>query len=264
MPRREDSALPAKYVLKICLGGASGTGKTCFLKGSLIPQEFSSSSIGVSIDKIECMINNKDSLKLMVWDLKGNHNYRILHESFSMGTSGALVFFDISNRKSFKEIDYWIKLFKIKPKSIPIYLIAAKCDLNNQVSEHDIIQKVRKYQLDGYFSISVKNQDNRKPILQKIIRNLHVVPPKCKLSIITPQQDIEFQKFINLFSICPICKKENHYDYLKNFYFNEEPENVQMRNTLLEIVKKSKKMAYNRNLTIGIPCCKCFNKIFKE
>ncbi len=200
----------------------------------------------------------------MVWDLKGNHDYRILHESFSMGTAGALIFFDISDRKSFEEVDYWINLFKLKSISTPIFLIAAKSDLPHAASQEEISQKVEKYDLEGYFSISVKNQDIRKPVLKQLIKTLHVVPPKSRLSIITPQQDVQFQKFINQFSNCPICKKENHFDYLKNFYFNEDPENVQLKNTLLELIKLNDKNTIFNNLSIGIPCCRCFNEIFKE
>ncbi|MHA1763535.1 MAG: hypothetical protein ACTSYC_07235, partial [Promethearchaeota archaeon] len=157
------------------------------MKNSFTPWQFSGTSIGVSIDKIECMINNEDSLKLMVWDLKGDRSYRILHESFSMGTAGALIFFDISSKESFDEVDYWINLFY--GKSIPIYLIGTKCDLKHEIDEKEIIDVVKKHDLKGYFIISIKNEDVREPILKTLIKSLRVVPPNSKLSIITPQQD---------------------------------------------------------------------------
>ncbi|MHA1689952.1 MAG: hypothetical protein ACTSUN_11570 [Promethearchaeota archaeon] len=232
------------------------------MKNSFTPWQFSGTSIGVSIDKIECMINNEDSLKLMVWDLKGDRSYRILHESFSMGTAGALIFFDISSKESFDEVDYWINLFY--GKSIPIYLIGTKCDLKHEIDEKEIIDVVKKHDLKGYFIISIKNEDVREPILKTLIKSLRVVPPNSKLSIITPQQDVAFQKFINLFSFCPICGKENHFDYLKNFYFNEDSESVKIKNSLLKAVKNKEKIKYYHDLTIGIPCCNCFNKIIKK
>ena len=66
--------------------------------------------------------------------------------------------------------------------------------------------------------------------------------------------------FLKFYSICPICKGENHKDNLMRFYFEETEFTKKLRDNLLKLMDNSEN--YKNKIVIGIPCCKCFKKIF--
>ncbi len=66
--------------------------------------------------------------------------------------------------------------------------------------------------------------------------------------------------FLKFYSICPICKGENHKDDLMRFYFEETEFTKKLRDNLLKLMDNSKN--YKNKIVIGIPCCQCFKKIF--
>jgi len=65
--------------------------------------------------------------------------------------------------------------------------------------------------------------------------------------------------FLEFYSICPICKGENHKDDLMRFYFEETEFAKKLKENLLKLMHKSKN--YKNKIIIGIPCCQCFKKI---
>ncbi len=72
-------------------------------------------------------------------------------------------------------------------------------------------------------------------------------------------------EFLNFFKFCPICNSRNHSSYLKRFYFSKDKKKIKIKQQLLELMRKSvdfKKRYYN-HITLGIPCCKCFQKYCK-
>ena len=111
-------------VFKIIIAGASGSGKTSFLNGLSYP--FNDSEylqIGVSFKLVDCLINNEDSCLLQIWDLKVTSVLESLYPSFCKGAKGALVCFDITDRNSFNELNYWIQIIRKMAGYIPIILI---------------------------------------------------------------------------------------------------------------------------------------------
>ncbi len=69
-----------------------------------------------------------------------------------------------------------------------------------------------------------------------------------------------FQEFLELGSICPICKSKNHESFLKRFYFSKNQENINIKNKMLKIMEQTKSLSHK--LSLGIPCCKCYRKVF--
>ncbi len=69
-------------------------------------------------------------------------------------------------------------------------------------------------------------------------------------------------EFLEFYSICPVCKGENHKDDLLRFYFEKSENTMKLREKLLKLMDKSKN--FINKINIGIPCCQCFKKIFSE
>ena len=68
--------------------------------------------------------------------------------------------------------------------------------------------------------------------------------------------------FLDYFAICPICKEKNHQTYLVRFYFDNNPEKSNLRKQLIKLLDKIKN--FNKKTIVGIPCCKCHEKLFSS
>lgn len=77
---------------------------------------------------------------------------------------------------------------------------------------------------------------------------------------LSEEEKEKFHEFLELGSICPVCKAKNHELYLKKFYFNKNPDKINLKNNLLRLMEQSKD--FSKNISIGIPCCKCYKKVF--
>ena len=273
MYKQRFKKMPGSYKLKMVVGGSSGSGKTSFLLGNTqIDPEFN--HLGVSFKPIECVINEVDSYKFIVWDLKVKERFGFLYPIFCKGASAAFICFDTSNHKSFKEIAYWVEIFRNNEKDIevkiPIILIGTKTDLNHQeVLEEEVNDLIKKYDLEGVFYTSIYDIDNKekKEAIFKCL--IEKIEPFCHVndcSIFIPKEDESFKKFVKQFATCPICKRNNHFQSLKNFYFSREPTVVKLREHVLELISKSMNFddIYYNKISVGIPCCSCFEKHFSK
>lgn len=92
---------------------------------------------------------------------------------------------------------------------------------------------------------------------ERIINN-----PDLKLESLNKEEKKLFYNFIEYYSICPICKKTNHYSNLKEFYFNEKMDKI--REILIRIMNFNDSKLNNLDLNFGIPCCNCYKKCFEE
>ncbi len=94
------------------------------------------------------------------------------------------------------------------------------------------------------------------------LKEIIINNPDLKLESLNKQEKKLFFNFIEYYSICPICKKTNHYSNLKKFYFNEKLDNI--REILVRIIDYNDSKLSNLNLNFGIPCCNCYKKYLKE
>ena len=260
---RVKNYLPKSCIFKIVMGGATGSGKTTFLNGTYFPfndDEFY--QIGVSFKLVDCLINNEDSCLLQIWDFKANTILKSLYPSFCKGAKGALLCFNVTDRISFNELHYWIKTIINTAGNIPIILIGTQSDSNDRaVSDEEIDRLIRQYQLTGVFFTSI-NDNNRDNIFRQLLENMSHFSNIFRLKILLPENNYDFESFMKEFSVCPICGRKNHYNYLRKFYFNKSFESLQIKDSLkklLEISKDFDATYYNR-INVGIPCCKCFKQ----
>ena len=75
-----------------------------------------------------------------------------------------------------------------------------------------------------------------------------------------------FYKFLDYFSVCPICFSGNHESYLAEFFFDQRIQKEYLKKSLLNLMKDSQgfENIYNNKIIIGIPCCNCYEKFFEE
>jgi len=253
------------FKLKLVLGGSSGSGKTSFIDGNYETDW----PIGVSFKSIECHANENDTYKFIVWDLKDRPQFRFLFKDFCRGAYAGLICFDLSNRESFYELERWIDIIRRSAGDIPIILIGTKKDLDrNEVKQSEITQFVEEKCLQTVFFTSIFEEEEPKKEIFKFLVNL-IDPgyPLENFSIFPRElENAKFQNFLQDFSTCPICKNKLHYESLKYIYFNDDERSIEMRKNLFTLIDELFDTNNKRSfrILVGIPCCKCYKKIFPE
>ena len=97
------------YLFKTVLVGDSGVGKTQLISQFSV-KKFDptlKTTIGVEF-KTKCITINRKNVKVQLWDTAGSERYRAVTSAYYRGAAGALVVYDITNEKSFENLDYWI------------------------------------------------------------------------------------------------------------------------------------------------------------
>ncbi|TFG06131.1 MAG: GTP-binding protein [Promethearchaeota archaeon] len=257
---------PKSCIFKIIMGGSAKSGKTTFLNGTYFPyneEEFF--HIGVSFKLIDCLVNNEDTYLLQIWDFKVMNQFRCLYPSFCKGAKGALLCFDVTDRESFNELHYWIKIIRKISGKIPIILIGTKNELNRIITDEEIDDLMEMYQINGIFFTSLDDL-NRENVFKELISQMSNISQISKFNIFLPEFDKDFEKFIDYFSICVLCGRKLHFNYLKRFYYSTNQTKQRLRAKLIELMEMSNEFddLFYHHIDFGIPCCKCYELIFKD
>ena len=127
---------PSGYdmIFKIVLIGDTSVGKTNILS-KYLSDEFdpeSKATVGVEFGTKNFKIEN-NIVKVQIWDTAGQERYRSITNAYYKGAKGSLLVYDITNRKSFDNLDKWISDLKTNgDSSLSIVLLGNKSDLENQ------------------------------------------------------------------------------------------------------------------------------------
>ena len=122
-----------KYIIKITLLGEKNVGKTSLVY-RYIENKFRESykaTLGVNLLKKDMEVDG-NSVSAQIWDLGGQDSFKSLRKLYLEGANGALVMFDLTERKTFEKLNEWVESFKEARGEQPIVLIGNKSDLENQ------------------------------------------------------------------------------------------------------------------------------------
>ena len=76
------------------------------------------------------------TVKLQIWDVAGQSRFQILRPMYYRGSSGGVLVYDVSRRRTFIVLEEWLdELYKAVGKKIPLVLVANKTDLPDRVVE---------------------------------------------------------------------------------------------------------------------------------
>jgi len=159
-----------KYLFRICLLGDSGVGKTSILTRYCDEQfkEKYSNTIGVDFKVIT--LKYKDIYaKVHIWDTAGQERFKSIALNYFKTSNGFIFCYDITNKKSFENIQEWIELaFNNNNDHKVNFLIGNKSDLIQQreISQDDAENFARE---NGFYFLecSAKNNFN----IDKVFEN---------------------------------------------------------------------------------------------
>ena len=165
-----------EYDYKIVFLGESGTGaKTCLIN-QIIYNEFENYSFTSPAVYYSTFIQvNLGIIKLNLWDTAGQERFRSINGIFIKDSHCAILGYDITNKRSFKEIEnyHYNKVKKILGDEPLIYLVANKIDLigEEEVSEKEAIDYAKEKGIK-YFRVSAKTGEGVNELLEDIANSL--------------------------------------------------------------------------------------------
>ena len=163
------------YSIGVCFVGSSFVGKSS-LGTRLDKNEFfydMLTTIGVDYLTTIFNINYKEinySLKWRIWDTAGQETFKSLITSYFKSGTVYILMYDITDKQSFKELDYWTnEILDNGTNSKFIYLVGNKTDkIFDRIISKEQGELYANYINAKYFEISVKNNTGIKDLVDTI------------------------------------------------------------------------------------------------
>lgn len=180
-------------ILKSIFVGMGAVGKTSLCKRidglDWSPQY--TTTIGMNLFNYSMEIQNK-KVETIIYDTGGQQLFQTLNKFFYRGAIGAVIVYDITNRKSWDAIPDWVDTIRRESGVIPLLIIGNKSDLDKDrvVSISETKQIVEK------FASTWSIED-----LNKSIFNTGDIPIKIvETSAKSTESDVIaiFEQFVNL------------------------------------------------------------------
>jgi len=159
----------AESYLKIIVAGEADVGKTALVSRYSTGEFAALETIGIDISSKSGKSGELGRFKFSIWDLGGEERFRFILPEVCKGAKGVMLLFDLSKPKTFKNLDEWVKVIRSCMGTVPVLLVGAKADLQNEVPEELIKRFVKEKKLSGFVKVSAKQNKNVDEAFQRII-----------------------------------------------------------------------------------------------
>jgi len=163
------------YSFKICVFGDYNTGKSSFINRLHKQKYVEEYNPTIGIDYMSKIIDSGHGYKIKTtfWDCAGQERFNSIIEGFFRNITAGILFFDVSNRKSYTNVLDWIKMFRqYNDENIPLLLVGNKIDKENRcISKHDAYILANDFNL-LYIEMSIKNNININNAIDLLIYNI--------------------------------------------------------------------------------------------
>ena len=163
-------------IFKIVLIGDTSVGKTNILS-KYLSNEFdpdSKATVGVEFGTRDFQIEN-NKVKVQIWDTAGQERYRSITNAYYKGAKGSLLVYDITNPKSFENLDKWLSDLKSNgEEKISVILLGNKSDLEEerQISVEQGKEKAAFFKL-AFMETSALNGNNIEKAFNELITDVY-------------------------------------------------------------------------------------------
>ena len=165
-----------EMMVKVILIGDSGVGKTNIMSKFLKNQFLEESKATIGVEFGSKLFNHEGhKIKAQIWDTAGQEKYKAITGAYYKGSKGALVVYDITQKKTFENIEKWVNDLKAAgdPK-ITIILIGNKNDLDDkrQVSKDQGEEKARSFGC-AFLETSAYSGDNIDKAFNLMVKEIY-------------------------------------------------------------------------------------------
>ena len=172
-----NSITDEKLSFKIIMIGPANSGKTSIVRRYVDKKFNDDYKVTVGFDYMNKEITiGKKKVNIQLWDTAGTEMFQSLSSSYYRNSCGALVVFDVLDRKSFESLNTWINYYREhrdqKYEEL-IYLIGNKIDSKDRViSKKEAMDFMEENNLKEYYESSAKKGDNIDNIFNNIAKDL--------------------------------------------------------------------------------------------
>ena len=127
-------------------------------------------------------------MKLQIWDTAGQEKFRSIMKTYYKGATGIMLTYSIIDRKSFQNVENWLKQIQINAAAdVIVVLVGNKCDLGErEITIAEGQQLAKKHSLE-FFETSAKDGTNVNEVfhyLANVIKNKMADNPALKKGIV--------------------------------------------------------------------------------
>jgi len=184
--------------IKILSLGSEGVGKSCLIKrfceGRFVQKYITTIGVDYGVKPVQVLGH---SVKVNFFDTSGGDEYKDIRVEFYDNTSGAIIVYDVTNKKSFSDLDSWLdeagrhktplsKLHKTGDSPF-VVLCANKIDLpRRQVSKEEGLEFANRHGM-YYYETSAANGEAISDALNLLFEKVvgHHMQVRKKLNITT-------------------------------------------------------------------------------
>eukprot|EP01124_Arcella_intermedia_P004745 TRINITY_DN1271_c0_g1_i1.p1 TRINITY_DN1271_c0_g1~~TRINITY_DN1271_c0_g1_i1.p1 ORF type:complete len:732 (-),score=144.06 TRINITY_DN1271_c0_g1_i1:14-2209(-) len=161
---------------KVIIIGNSGVGKTNLL-GRWLENKFATTSATINVEFAAKVFNiNGKIVKVQLWDTAGQEQYRSVTRSYYRKSAGAIIVYDITNKRSFDNLMVWLDDIRSAEgnEETQILLIGNKSDLDfaRTISTQEGIDLAAK-QGTNFMETSALNGNNVQKAFQIVLQDIH-------------------------------------------------------------------------------------------
>ncbi len=248
---------------KILLLGDGAVGKTSLIKRYVLDQ-FDDKyivTIGAKVSKklirVNIFKNIGMDIKLMIWDVIGQHGYTGVHASSFIGTDGVLMVYDVTRPETLKNLEeFWIPSLHKVIGNAPMIFLGNKSDLEKLTVESKENEIIRKYETKILMT-SAKSGENvelaflelgRMLMKTNIDKKSHAELPEMKKEVTSPVElaDIIISEFCEIFGGVEYAMPVVKYQFERTGIDPNDPTLVSLEtviNNLMEVLDHFKSPA---------------------
>jgi len=162
-----------RYSFKIIIIGDPRVGKTTLILRYIDKafRELYIPTIGVQVSMKYLELNENTEVKLHTWDIAGQEQFTKVREKFYKGGHGVIIVYDVTNPKSFRNVENWYQDMVKNVGKLPGFIIGNKIDLPPQVKKWDGKELATKLELE-FIETSAKTGENVNYLFHTLAKRL--------------------------------------------------------------------------------------------